>query len=216
MKIGELATLIPELYRLDKSSLLFLGPPGIGKSTGVNEAAEIIARELGKECISYSDQEAERILANPDKFFVNVDFRLTEAEPSDFLGIPRERNGAVAYHPLLWAMCLSKAAGILFLDEITNVQRLDVISATYKIVLDKRAGFTKFSNDVMVIAAGNNPEESTVANLHPAPLIDRVIIYPIEPASIIEWAGWMDANHATWDRRARGFSAPVEDEENVF
>ena len=88
MKIGELATLIPELYEIDKSSLLFLGPPGIGKSTGVNEAAEIIAKSLGKECINYSDQEADRILADPDKFFLIVDFRLTEAEPSDFLGIP--------------------------------------------------------------------------------------------------------------------------------
>ena len=85
-----------------------------------------------------------------------------ECEPSDLLGIPKEVNGAVSFRPLLWARCLSKCAGLLLLDELTNVSRPDVISASYKLIFDRRAGFVKFHEDVFIIACGNRPEYSAV------------------------------------------------------
>jgi len=53
---------------------------------------------------------------------------------------------------------MSKVAGTLVLDEITNINRADMISASYKIVFDHKAGYTKFSDDIFVIACGNRPE----------------------------------------------------------
>jgi hypothetical protein len=95
---------------------------------------------------------------DPDKYFVYVDLRLTECEPSDLIGIPRDVDSSVQYKPLMWARCLSRSAGVLFLDELTNLQRPDVISACYKLLYDRKAGFTAFHEDVLVVAAGNTPE----------------------------------------------------------
>ena len=65
---------------------LFLGAPGIGKSECVRDAAKKLAKKLGKIYIEYTDQNAEEILKDPDKYFLLVDKRLTECEPSDLGG----------------------------------------------------------------------------------------------------------------------------------
>lgn len=217
MKIDQVRELIPHFYEADKSSVLLLGSPGIGKSTGVSEGARDIAKKLNREFVEYDDTRAPEILAHPERFFLLVDFRLTGTEPSDLQGFPKEIDvpgivgGAVVYKPLLWAVCLSKTAGILLVDELTNIQRLDVISAAYQIVLDLKSGFTRFSDNVMVIAAGNMPDESTVANLLPAPLTNRFTRYTIECSTVEKWAEWMDQNIENWDRRTLGYLMQFRD-----
>ncbi len=181
-------------------SVLLLGPPGIGKSEGVEEAAREIAKELGKEFIDYDESIAQEILSNPDKYFVFVDFRLTEVEPTDLIGYPREVDGAVTYKPLLWAKVLSKCSGILFLDEITNVNRIDTQSASYKPVRDYKAGFTKFSKGVLVVAAGNRPEDSSISNFLPAPLVNRFIKIEVDIPTISDWVEYMNRTYESWDR----------------
>ena len=42
-----------------------------------------MAKKLNKEFIDYSDDVAEKIMEDPNKYFVFNDFRLTEIEPSD-------------------------------------------------------------------------------------------------------------------------------------
>lgn len=194
------------------SSVLLLGPPGIGKSTAVLETAKEIAANSGKKFIDYDDSAAREILKDPEDYFLYVDFNLNDTEPSDLTGIPKETEIGMSYQPFLWARCLSKASGILFLDEFTNVQRLDVITASYKIVLDHRAGFTKFSDKVMVVAAGNSPEESSVANLLPSPLVGRFIVYKVELPTLEGWADWMDRNFENWDKRVLAYLMNFPDE----
>ena len=189
MRIGDLKQKLIKIYRAGmieryRPAVLILGKPGIGKSYTVYEMARELAKMMNREFIDYSDDVAETILANPERYFVFVDFRLTEVEPSDLIGIPRQVNGCVKYLPLMWAKCLSKCPGVLLLDEITNIQRLDIVSAAYKIVFDRKVGFVKLHNDVFIIACGNRPEESSVANQLPAPLINRLIVLDVNEPTV--------------------------------
>lgn len=212
---NEAKQLIKRLYlRGSKEPVLLIGDVGIGKSVCVREAAEEIAKELGKEFVVYNDDVALKVLKDPDKYFVFVDFRLTEVEPSDLIGIPRDirtgilkrDTGAIVYKPLLWARVLSKVDGLLFLDEITNVQRPDVQSTMLKIVLERKAGFIDFAKGVYIVSAGNSPEHSSIANYLPAPFVNRVIIVNIQSPTIEEWVEWMNTTFGDgWDKDVGAF-----------
>ena len=92
------------------------------------------------------------------------------------------------------------------LDELTNISRPDMISASFKLFFDMAAGMVKFHPDVMVIAAGNRPEDSSVANMIPNPLISRLCIINITAPSVDEWASWMyDTYEDKWDSRCYAF-----------
>ena len=194
---------ITELYMVSKvkPSILLLGPPGIGKSVGVKTAAQQIAKMLNKQFVEYDDSKYEEIMKSPNDYFVFVDLRLTEVEPSDLLGIPRAVNGTMFYIPPSWASVLSKAPGILFLDEITQVQRDDIFAVAHKVLLDKMSGFTRFRDDVMVIAAGNTPKDSPIARALPSSLINRVIVIYASRPEIPEWAEYMNDTYGDeWEK----------------
>jgi len=209
VRIEEAGRIIKRLYELgDRTTTLLLGGTGIGKSEIVKQVARELASEIGKEFVDYHDDIANEILGEPDKYFVFVDLRLTEVEPSDLIGVPRDDDGSVRFKPLLWGKVLSKCAGILFLDEITNVQRLDVQSAMYKLLLDRKVGFIKMHEDVFVIAAGNRPEDSSLAVELPTPAIGRVRILRCKVPSLEMWSEYMDETYGDkWDRRVIAFLA---------
>lgn len=205
LRIEELKTYIKELYKAGRPSLLLIGLPGIGKTTAVREASQELARELGKTFVDYDEPLAEQILQRPDNYFVLVDLNPTHLEPADLTGIPKMINGRTSYIPLSWASVLSKASGILFIDELTNIQRPDVLSATFRIVQERRCGFTKFTLETMIISAGNAPEHSSIANLLPAPLINRFIACKVQPPTLEGWTAWMDRHFRYWDKRTLAY-----------
>lgn len=97
-----------------------------------------------------------------------------------------------------------------------NVNRPDITSAAYKLIYDHRAGFTQFSDNVMIVVAGNPPETSSVANSLPAPLISRMIILDITPPSIKEWGAWMHETYdANWDPMTLAFLMRFQSD-NIF
>ena len=218
MKVGKVFQTLLQLWEAErdspeKTSVLLLGPPGVGKSTVVREAAEEFAEKHGLQFIHYTDDVAKEILANPQKYFVFVDLRLTEIEAADLSGIPRDTDGAVTYKPLLWARVLSKAQGVLFLDELTNENDPNKLAAAYKVILDRSAGFIKFSEGVFVVAAGNSPEHSSVANQLPAPLINRLLVLEVSAPTVDEWYKWMvDKYGDSWDIRTYAFLKAFETE----
>lgn len=211
MRVARLKNKLFELYESDpQTAVLLLGAPGIGKSETVREVAQEIAMRESKEFVDYSDDRASEILRNPEKYFLLVDFRLSEVEPSDLIGIPRvqeiDSKPYVQYVPLLWARCLQASSGILFLDEITNVQRDDVISVAYKLALDRKVGQVSINGKTFIVAAGNSPEESALARLLPAPLLNRFRVYRVDPPSVTDWANYMDARFGeSWDKRVLAF-----------
>lgn len=199
-----------------RTSILFLGQPGIGKTAEISEAGCKIATLKSKEFITYSEMDgiAERIWESPEKYFGFAGIPLPHTEPTDLMGRPDKHESlpAAYYQPFLWAACFSKMAGIVFLDELTNVQRMDVLSASYKITLEHLVGFTELSKDVLVIAAGNRPQESSVANLLPVPQLGRFTIVEVDPPSIDGWMAWMDGHYKFWDKRTLAYLAKFKED----
>ena len=79
MRVGKLKNKLIELYESDpQTAVLLLGAPGIGKSETVREVAQEIAKREGKKFVEYSDDVAYEILQQPEKYFLLVDFRLSE------------------------------------------------------------------------------------------------------------------------------------------
>jgi energy-coupling factor transporter ATP-binding protein EcfA2 len=209
MRISELPKYLSLLP--PHQSVLIVGPPGCGKSTAVREFAELEAKRLGREFVDYDDDDELflRIAKNPERYYVFLDLRLSECEPTDFLGVPRDIDHFIVYKPLRWVQVFSyeQSAGLIFLDEITNVRREDVLAQAYKLVLDRRAGLRKFSDGVRVVAAGNHPEHSSIANLLPAPLANRFAIIGIDATDPYEWIEYVNSKEGGIDPRVAGYIA---------
>lgn len=205
-----------------KTSVLLLGPPGVGKSEAVQTYARVdaMAMDGGRDFVDYSSlikdkNRLEEVIKNPSKYYVFVDLRLSEMMPEDLIGIPYRKDGYYDYSPPLWAYILSlpDIAGTLFLDELTNVRNDDLLAAAYKIALEKRVGFLAFDEDrVRVIAAGNPPEFSSIARPLPAPLTNRMMVLRVSPPSIEEWIEYMNSRFGNdWDIRIGAFLLNNED-----
>jgi len=207
MKVSEL----PKYLKLlpPAQAVLIVGPPGCGKSTAVREFAESEASRLGRQFVDYDDDNELflKISTNPERYYVFLDLRLSECEPTDFLGVPRDSDGFIVYKPLRWVQAFSHqaSAGLIFLDEITNVRREDVLAQAYKLVLDRRVGFKKLSDGVRVIAAGNRPEHSSIANLLPAPLTNRFAVLDIDASDPYEWIEYVNSKEGGIDPRVAGY-----------
>jgi hypothetical protein len=201
LTIEKAKTTIKDLYsHKSRDSILLLGNYGTGKTEGVAQCFMDIADSRGKTFIRYTDKILPTLKLNPDKYFVFVDFALTQCEPSDLTGIPRDEDGYIMYKPLGWAVALSICSGCLFLDELSNVQRLDVQSIMLKLLLEKLCGFTKLNDDVVVIAAGNK-HGRLVSPLPEAVMAGRVIKLEIENPTLDEWTDYMNSNYPEFDKR---------------
>lgn len=211
-----------------KYGLLFLGPPGIGKSYSVEAAAMKIAQKLNRTFVRillrwqpgkgfvvnmHGKWAIEDILNNPEQFFPYSDFRLSTIEPSDLTGIPREHNGMTRYFPLEWAAVHSASPGIIFLDEITWIQRDDVWAVAPQVVLDKIAGFTAFHPETLIIAAGNRPEDASIVRLIHNPLMNRFKKISVKSPTVDGWKSWMFKKYGNkWDTRTYAFLKRFEAE----
>ena len=199
-----------------RKAVLLIGKPGIGKTTVAEEFAKKLAKKLGRTYVNYRNDIAEEIIANRDKYLPLIDFRLTEIEPTDITGMLKEKNGYSRYIPFLWSIVASTGPSVLLLDEFLNIQRLDVKSVSYKLVHDRKAGWTTFHPDTFIIATGNLPEESSVSGELPPPLLDRFIKIEVDGANPDEWAKWMDKTFGDgWSKSVYAFLKRFETEHYI-
>lgn len=201
-RVGEIAEIVKRMFLSgERKSALVLGVSGIGKSEVVKTLAKEIAKAMGRNFRVYREDEEY----DEEKDFVFVDLRLYELEASDLSGIPEKTENYFVYKPPRWAFVLSKIPGVLFLDELTNVQRADIQAAAYKILLDRRVGFIELNRDVLIISAGNESDDSSIAIDLPFPLINRLVVFRAKEPTVEEWAQYMESTGKAWDKTVFAF-----------
>ena len=194
------------LENLEPITPHLIGPPGVGKSTIVQEYAKKKAKQLCKQYLDYDNltpKDIQHITENPDNYYLFADKRLTSLDPLDLSGLPRIINESqyVMFLPLALAKLLNKTAGLLFLDEFLNESRPNMLSASYKIIRDYKIGDIALNKQVLVVAASNGSEHSSLSNNIPKPLRDRFDFIETEAPTIENWANWMNQQYGKqkWD-----------------
>ena len=154
------------------------GPPGVGKSQLVRQAAKVIEKRTGKKVTI-------------------TDVRLLLFNPIDLRGIPtanEDKTLAVWLKPKIFQMDESDdIINILFLDELSACPA-SVQAAAYQITLDRVIGEHKLPDNCIVIAAGNRVTDKSVAFKMPKALANRLIHIEIE-SSFESWKKWAKYNH---------------------
>ncbi len=182
MRPSHLARILEEEFRSAEQGqhtpVMIWGPPGIGKSQLVAQAA--------------AQHEAPMI-----------DIRLSQMEPSDLRGIPFRIDDLVEWAPpaMLPDTQRHGSHGILFLDEITAAAPT-VSAAAYQLILDRRLGHYHVPEGWAIFAAGNRQGDRGVTYSMPAPLANRFSHFELEP-HLDDWTAW-----AYWrglDERIIGF-----------
>ncbi|MEM1693576.1 MAG: hypothetical protein QXH21_10680 [Ignisphaera sp.] len=186
--------------------IYLIGPPGIGKTEIVRQKAIEEARRKGKKFVDLreaSSEQIDEILKNPKEFYVYYRIIATHIFPED-LGIPRERNDFIEFLPpkVLKILSIPDVEGVLFIDELNNVQRDDQISMLYSIIQEKEASWIlKLSQGIKIVCAGNPSEWSEIVRALPIPLRSRLTIVRVDPPTIDEWIKYMDEKYGNdWER----------------
>lgn len=181
MRVNEMIDLMAPLYASCKNysqkegipSLMLWGPPGIGKSQGIDALGKKVQEITGKQV-------------------VKTDARLLLFNPVDLRGIPvadAKRELAIWLKPAIFQMDPSDSIiNILFLDEISAAP-LSVQAAAYQMTLDRVIGEHKIPDNCIVVAAGNRITDKSVAYKMPKALGNRMTHIEIT-SEVEDWKRW--------------------------
>ena len=209
MKIPELADIIyREAQQKDPVSILVLGPPGVGKTRTMTDVAKRIAVALGLEYKEYDDETD----FDGSRHYVYIPLPLLEMEAPDLTGQLRESaDGTTVYKPPRWVKVASLCRSFIFIDDLTNARRDDVLSSAFKILNEKMAGFYHFRRDTIIVSAGNRTEDNSIARPLPKPIMaGKVWTLDLGIPAVKDWANFTDAETidktpVPWDRRCLGY-----------
>ena len=178
-----------------------IGPPGIGKTEIIKQKTMEMAKKMELEFVDLREASDEKLLVimkNGKKYCVFYRIPATHLLPED-IGLPHKDTN-MKYAEIIPQKILAVlsnpdlACGVLFLDEITNVQREDVLTLLFALINEKELGwYLKLNKNIMIISAGNPPEWSSVANPLPLPLrMGRLVPVRVTSPSVEEWIDYMD------------------------
>lgn len=156
MRPSDLSAFLDRLVRNRiKLSTMIWGPPGIGKSSIVQQTAG--AHKI--DCI---------------------DVRLSQLAPTDLRGLPvaDKTNRVSRWYPPEFLP--KKGRGVLFLDEI-NLAPPTMQGMAQQLILDRRVGSYEVPDGWLIWAAGNRKEDRAIVFDMPAPLANRFIHLEVEP-----------------------------------
>ncbi len=184
--VGQMVNILVDAYEDRKKRIvakMFLGPPGVGKSMAVREAAQKIAERNGW---AYSEDRTG------EDVFTVIDVRASQLGEADVRGVPFPDYERGATRWLLPEFLPREGQGILFLDEV-NLAPPHVQSQLYQLILDRKIGSYKLPEGWMVVAAGNREEDMAYVEDMAAPLRNRMAIYHVEP-DVDSWVAWAEKN----------------------
>ena len=190
----ELGQLI-EVYYRHKKALMIYGNFGIGKSYVVRSKGIEIAERKNRKFVEWNkltQAEKSDVFKSPEKYFVLLDIRLSESDPSDVKGLPSLSSDTyIDWLPPQYAKVLEniKSDGILFFDEINLATQL-VVSSVYKILYDRIINETKISDNWFIAAAGNLDEDRAYTHHLAPPVRDRGGEVVLERPSSEDWVKW--------------------------
>ncbi len=135
-----------------------------------------------------------------------IELNLSHLDPELLDGLAGEKDGKAVHIKPPWLEELEEKCGeepdkihILFLEELTNASQM-MQSKAYGIALDKKvAGRWNLPENARVVAAGNELEDSLVANEIAEPLYDRFAHVNIE-TTVESWLEWAVTPENTYER----------------
>lgn len=141
------------------------GPPGIGKSSLVEQFAD----NVGLECVSLLG---------------------SQLAPEDLVGVPQIKDGVTRFFPP--AMIAREEPYCLFLDEL-NACSQDVQKAFYSLIHDRRVGEYELPEGSIVVGAGNRAQDSTIVKPMSSALMNRMVHVHMR-VSAGQWLTWATAH----------------------
>lgn len=158
---SHIATALLSLIPIGRPVFLW-GPPGVGKSQVVAQAARALGREL-------------------------TDIRAVLLDPVDLRGLPAiGDDGRCHWRPP--AFLPTRGQGVLFLDELNAAPPL-VQAACYQLILDRRLGEYALPDGWSVVAAGNRKQDRAVTHRMPTALANRMVHLDFETC-LDDWLAW--------------------------
>ena len=135
-----------------------------------------------------------------------IELNLSHLDPELLDGLAGEKDGKAVHIKPPWLEELEEKCEaepekihILFLEELTNASKM-MQSKAYGIALDKKvAGRWKLPEQARVVAAGNELEDSVVANEMAEPLYDRFAHVNIETTAE-NWLEWAVTPESSYER----------------
>lgn len=145
------------------------GPPGVGKSSVVNQVSESMGLEM-------------------------IDLRALLLDPVDVRGLPHV-NGDNRAHwcPPEFFPHDPDSRGVLFLDELNAAAQM-VQASLYQLILDRRVGEYRLPDGWSVIAAGNRQKDRAVVHKMPSALQNRFVHIDFN-VDINDWCEWAQKNN---------------------
>lgn len=185
---AQLEQVIIKYYKA-KRALFIWGTMGIGKSHKVRDAARTLAKELGKKINEDNLMKGSLEHINDPDYFLVIDRRLSQCDPSDLRGIPvwdKERNATLWLPPSDFPRA---GFGIILFDELNLAPPL-VQASAYQFILDRCLGEYIVPDGYSVIGAGNRLEDRANVFEMAAPLSNRMGHVQLDPPSVEDWTTW--------------------------
>lgn len=185
---AQLQEVIVKYYKA-KRALFIWGTMGIGKSHKVRDAGRQISKELGAELKKELKFTEDLAHINDENYFVVIDVRLSQCDPSDLRGIPvweKEKNATQWLPPSTFPR---KGYGIILFDELNLAPPL-VQASAYQFILDRKLGEYVVPPGYSVIGAGNRLEDRANVFEMAAPLSNRMGHVQLDPPGVEDWTTW--------------------------
>lgn len=165
------------------------GPPGIGKSEVVAQAARDIANILVKDKKSGLKKVED---------FQLLDYRMALRDPTDIKGFPMPDKETGTMKFLRDAELPRDGYGILFMDELVSATPATQ-AAGMQLTLKNAKGEHAIGDYVLppgfsIVAAGNRETDRGVVHRMPTPLANRFTHLEAEP-DVSAWVGWALENN---------------------